>query len=166
MSIVKKNNEGYNKSTYDIPFHEEKYEDIEKDEKIEYSEFLCNPPICLLFFNDGCNCWPNLDKKNRPYKIGDGSIHDALEKCTKCEIGTMLQNNIIKIEEFNKKGLKITVHICRLRGRTDIINKEHYCEQHGSHKYPEYCQRIKCSYYIKRETIIPSEDISPIKIIN
>jgi len=32
MFIVKKDNDEYDKISYDIPFHEKKYNDIERDE--------------------------------------------------------------------------------------------------------------------------------------
>ena len=148
MSIEKKDNEEYNKTTYDIPFHEEKYEQIERDEKIEYSEFLYNPPVCLLSFNDGYYCAGRIDK-SRPFKIGDGTIHDAYELCVKCETIKYIKNKIKELEDIKVNEIKIPIHVCKHRGRFNIIDKTHYCNIYGEYKDVQFCKNIKCIWLLE-----------------
>ena len=149
MSIIKKDKEKYNKTTYDIPFHKDKYEQIERDEKIEYSEFLYNRPICLAEFNKGYHCAGKIDKNKEPFKIGDGTIHDAYELCSKCEIIKYMKSKIQEFEETKKKEIKIPIPICKHQGTFNIIDKTHYCQRYGEYKDIQFCKNIKCMWLIE-----------------
>jgi len=159
MPKIKKNKLEYNKTTFDIPFHKEKYEQIERDEKIEYSEFLCNPPFCLVHFNDGYYCAGKIYKITKPFPIGDGTIHDAYELCSKCEIIKYMKSKIQEFEETKMKEIKIPIPVCKHQGTFNIIDKTHYCQRYGEYKDIQFCKNIKCIWLDEKYITKKLDDI-------